>query len=170
VANYYPDNNRRASPLRYAAADRINSAIRLIAIRHRALAAEVLSRFGLHPGQEALLMDLAAHGPRTQVQLAGGIGCEPPSVTTMVRKLEAAKLITRRPSPADGRSVVVELSAEGQALLPKLRAAWQDLADQTVAEFSALPPEQLADVLADLARSLCVARHRTGTEPDPHGA
>ncbi|PZS36659.1 MAG: hypothetical protein DLM59_00680 [Pseudonocardiales bacterium] len=36
-------------------------------------------------------------------QLAVSSGCEPPAVTGSVRKLEAAGLVVRRPSPTDGR-------------------------------------------------------------------
>lgn len=150
--------NGNASGLSYREADAINSAIRLIGIRHRALAAAVLGELGLHPGQEAMLMELDAHGPRTQVQLAAGAGCEPPSVTVMVRKLEAAGLLSRRPSPTDARAVVVELTDAGRALMPALRDAWQRLAEQTVADFHALPVPQLAEVLGALAASLATAR------------
>lgn len=154
----YANKKRYARGLPYQQADAINSAIRLIGIRHRALAAAALAELGLHPGQEAVLMELDAHGPRTQVQLAAGAGCEPPSVTLMVRKLEAAGLISRRPSPTDARAVVVELTDAGRALMPRLREAWQRLADQTVAGFDALPPDRLAEVLGDLAGSLGLAR------------
>jgi DNA-binding MarR family transcriptional regulator len=49
---------------------------------------------------------------------------------------------------------VVELSEQGRALLPRLKAAWRRVAEQTVAELSATTVDQLTDVLADLASSL----------------
>lgn len=167
----YADNDPTArGNLSYEHADAINTAIRLIGIRHRALAAGVLAHLGLHPGQEVLLMDLATHGPRTQVQLAGGIGCEPPSVTGMVRKLEAAGFVGREQKPGDARAVVVSLTPAGHDLMCRLRAAWHELARQTVAGFDALPADQLAAVLTALAGSLGVARHGCdghGLSPSP---
>jgi DNA-binding MarR family transcriptional regulator len=158
VAKGYAHNEWRSSEVDHTHADAINGAIRLIGIRHRALAGALLGKLGLHPGQEALLMELDRHGPRSQVQLAAGIGCEPPSVTLMVRKLEAAGLLTRTPSATDARAVVVDLSEAGRAMMPRLRVLWQQLAEQTVAAFDAVPVPRLAEVLGALATSLGSAR------------
>jgi len=100
------------------------------------------------------MLELDAQGPRSQGQLAVSSGCEPPTITGSVRKLEAAGLVVRRPSPTDGRVTIVELSDQGQALLPRLKAAWQQLADQTVAGITSTPLDQLTDVLTDVAASL----------------
>lgn len=138
----------------FARADALNSAIRTIAIRHRALAAAKLVPLGLHPGQEVVLLELAANGPRTQAQLATSSGCEAPTITHTARKLEAAGLILRRPSPLDGRATIVELSEQGRALLPALRETWCALADATVAALSRTDQEQLTGALTDLATGL----------------
>lgn len=135
-------------------ADALNGAIRTICIRHRAQAAAFLARLGLHPGQETIILLLEAHGTQTQVQLAAGAGCEPPSITGMVRKLESAGLISRRPSARDGRATEVALTSEGRAIIPELKALWMELAEQTVATFSSIPNDQLIAVLDELGRSL----------------
>ena len=132
----------------------VNSAIRTIGIRHRALAESLLAPLGLHTGQEVLLLELAAQGPRSQAQLAHSSGCEPPTITGSVRKLEAAGLVVRRPSITDGRVTMVELSSKGHDLLPRLKQAWCQLADQTVAGLTATPLDQLAATLLDVAASL----------------
>lgn len=134
----------------------LNEAIRAIGIRHRALAGALLAPLGLHTGQEVLLLELAEHGPRTQRQLATASGCEPPTITNSVRKLEAAGFVFRRPSPTDHRSTIVELSDRGMELLPRLKSAWQQLAEQTVAGLTAIPPDRLTDAVVDLAASLTV--------------
>ena len=147
-------------------ANAINQAIRAIGIRHRALAGALLAPLGLHPGQEVLLLELGEQGPRSQGQLAVASGCEPPTITNSVRKLEAAGLVVRRPSPSDGRVTIVELSDRGQALLPRLKAAWQQLAEQTIAGLTATPLDRLNDALVDLAASLTAAGAKA-TEPAP---
>ncbi len=144
----------------------VNSALRSIGIRHRALADALLAPLGLHTGQEVLLLELAAQGPRSQGQLAVSSGCEPPTITGSVRKLEAAGLVVRRPSSTDGRVTIVELSDQGQALLPGLKAAWQQLAEQTVAGLTSTPLDQITDALTDLAASLTTASALT-REPAP---
>ena len=132
----------------------LNTAIRSIGIRHRALADALLAPLGLHTGQEVILLELDAKGPRSQGQLAISSGCKPPTITGSVRKLESAGLVVRRPSSTDGRVTIVKLSDQGRALLPDLKAAWVKLAAQTVASMSLTPTGQLTDVLTDLAASL----------------
>ncbi len=138
-------------------AEAVNTAIRSIGIRHRALADALLAPLGLHTGQEVLLLELDAKGPRSQGQLAVSSGCEPPTITGSVRKLEAAGYVVRRPSRTDGRVTIVELSDQGQALVPRLKAAWQQLAEQTAAGATSTPLDQLTDVLIDVAASLTAA-------------
>ena len=140
--------------MEFERADALNRAIRLIGMKHRGQATVALTRLGLHPGQEVLLLELDAHGPCTQTQLAGALGCEPPSVTVMVQKLEAAGLIERSPSASDGRATVVELTDTGRALMPKLKEVWLRLAEATVAGLSGASLDSLLAVLGGLANSL----------------
>ncbi len=146
-------------------ADAVNEAIRAIGIRHRLLAVAALAPFGIHPGHKLLLLELERHGPQTQAQLAEASGYEPPTITLSVRQLEAAGLVGRRASPTDGRAVIVELSAEGRALIPKLNAAWTQVAEQTVAGLRSTTVDQLAAVLDDLATSLAATAAPTEEVP-----
>ena len=127
-------------------ADALNEAIRAVGIRHRALAVAALAPMGIHPGHKLLLLELAT-GPRTQAQLAAASGYEPPSITESVRQLETAGLVVRRPSPTDARATMVELSDQGRLLLPKLKAAWRHVADQTVAGLRTTTVDHFVEVL-----------------------
>ncbi len=135
----------------------LNAAIRTIGMRHRALAGSALGRVGLTVGQEVLIMELAEQGPRTQVQLAVAAGCEPPTITSAVKRLEALDLVVRRPSAQDGRATVVELTGRGQDLLPDLSTAWIQLAEASTAGLTRTTIEELIRVLTDLADSLRTA-------------
>jgi DNA-binding MarR family transcriptional regulator len=135
-------------------ADALNEAIRAIGIRHRALAIAALAPLGIHPGHKLVLLELYTAGPRTQAQLAAASGYEPPTITLSVRQLEAAGLVVRSSSLTDGRATIVELSDQGRALLPKLKAAWRQVAEQTIAGLKSTPTDQLTAVLHDLATSL----------------
>ncbi|MEO7587050.1 MAG: MarR family transcriptional regulator [Arachnia sp.] len=138
-------------------ANRINQSIRGIVIRHRALADRLLGTLGLYAGQEVLLLELGEKGPRSQAQLAVASGCEPPTITHSVRKLEAAALVERWPSPDDGRVTMVGLSDHGREVLVQLKAVWCELADQTVAGLTGTSVELLDEVVADLGSSLASA-------------
>jgi DNA-binding MarR family transcriptional regulator len=46
----------------------------------------------------------------------------PTSVTSIVRRLEAAGLVTRTPHPDDGRAVLCEITPEGRDLVERATA------------------------------------------------
>jgi DNA-binding MarR family transcriptional regulator len=143
--------------MNFEQADALNEAIRSIGIRHRALAVAAMAPFGIHPGHKLVLLELESAGPCSQAQLAAASGYEPPTITLSVQQLEAAGLVARRSSPTDGRALIVELTDQGRALLPKLKAAWRGVAELTVAGLEATSAEELTAVLEDLAGSLAEA-------------
>ncbi|MFI6482935.1 nitroreductase/quinone reductase family protein [Nonomuraea sp. NPDC050663] len=156
----------------FAQADALNQAIRLLSLRHRARAAALLTPLGLHTGQEALLLELARTGPMIQAQLSEALGCEPPSVTLMTRKLEASGHIRRVPTPADKRATVVELTESGRALTEQIKDLWMALAEETV---TGLPPETVS-ALPELINTLTAnvdsrrpraAQNRSHLSPGP---
>lgn len=135
-------------------ADSLNGALRLICIKHRARAGALLGDLGLHPGQETILLLLDARGAQTQTQLAERAGCEPPSVTMMVRKLEATGLIGRTKSPEDGRAQIVSLTEQGRNLIPSLKERWQLLGQETVQHLGPADVRKLRRSLQALAANL----------------
>jgi deazaflavin-dependent oxidoreductase (nitroreductase family) len=144
-------------------ADAVNQAIRLLSLRHRARAATLLAPLGLHTGQEVLLLELARTGPRIQAQLSEALGVEPPSVTLMTRKLEAAGHLRRTPAPADRRATVVALTERGEALAEQVRQLWRTLAEETVTGLPADTVSALPGLLATLTAN--VEARRRGYEP-----
>ncbi|GAA4199022.1 MarR family winged helix-turn-helix transcriptional regulator [Actinocatenispora rupis] len=140
-------------------ADRVNQAIRLLSLRHRARTAELLAPLGLHPGQEALVLELARTGPMIQAKLSEALNIEPPSVTLMARKLEASGHLRRTPAPTDKRASVVELTDSGRALAGQLKRLWRALAEETVAGLSARKVQDLPGLLTTIAANVDT-RHR----------
>ena len=141
-------------------ADAINQAIRLLSLRHRARTAALLAPLGLHPGQEALLLELARTGPMIQAQLSEALGVEPPSVTLMTRKLEASGHIRRKPVPSDKRAGMVELTDSGRALADQVKRLWSALAEETVTGLSAQTVAELPDLLKTLTVNVDTRRPR----------
>jgi DNA-binding MarR family transcriptional regulator len=142
-------------------ADAINQAIRLLSLRHRARAAALLAPLGLHPGQEVFLLELARTGPMIQAQLSEALGCEPPSVTLMARKLEASGHIRRKPAPSDQRASIVELTDSGKALADQVKQLWCALAEETVTGLPAQAVAELPGLLATLTGNVDARRPRT---------
>lgn len=135
-------------------ADALNQAIRLLSLRHRTRAAQLLAPLGLHVGQEALLLELDRTGPRIQAQLSEALGCEPPSVTLMTRKLEASGHIKRTPDPADKRATIVALTDSGKALAEQIRQLWLTLAQETIRSLPAEMLEQLPGILHTMSTNV----------------
>jgi DNA-binding MarR family transcriptional regulator len=144
----------------FAQADAINQAIRLLSLRHRARAATLLAPLGLHPGQEALLLELDRTGPRIQAQLSEALGCEPPSVTLMIRKLEASGHVRRAPAPTDKRATLVELTESGAELTGRIKETWCALAEETVTGLSAEAVAELPGVLTIMSDNVDYRRAR----------
>src|SRR5689334_9707167 len=105
----------------------LSHAIFRVARAHRSLAGRLLREAGLHPGQEILLTTLWEHGPQRMVDLVGAVESDAPSITRSVARLEKAGLVTRRPSPTDGRAMIVEATEASLELRVKVEAAWREL-------------------------------------------
>ena len=147
-------------------ADSVNQAIRLLSLRHRARAASLLAPLGLHAGQESLLLELARTGPMIQAKLSEALGCEPPSVTMMTRKLEASGHVRRARAPSDKRASIVELTDEGAALVERVKELWCVLAEETVAGLPLDTVEGLPDILSAMTGNVdAVRRGRQSAGP-----
>lgn len=149
-------------------ASTLNQAIRLLSLRHRARAAQLLAPLGLNVGQEALLLELDRAGPRIQAQLSEALGCEPPSVTLMTRKLEASGHIERTPDPTDKRATVVALTAGGKALADQIAELWVTLAEETVRGLPVDLLERLPAALLMMSNNVD-GRSPAEVEPFPPG-
>jgi DNA-binding MarR family transcriptional regulator len=79
----------------------------------------IAREFDLRPSTFAALR--ALEQPRTMGELAGVLHCDNSNVTGIVDSLEDKVLAVRKPSEADRRSKVVELSGQGEALLSRLK-------------------------------------------------
>src|SRR4051794_29592282 len=101
--------------------------------RYEALVLLVFSSRGSLP--------LGKMGQRLQVH--------PTSVTSIVRRLEAAGLVVRRQHPADGRAVLAEITDAGRALV---EVATKDLVSADFA-LAALSDEELA-TMSELLRPI----------------
>src|SRR5688572_8390550 len=157
----------QGAPVDFAQADALNQAIRLLSLRHRARAAALLAPLGLHPGQEALLLELDRTGPRIQAQLSEALGCEPNSVTLMTRKLEAAGHIRRKPAPSDKRASVVELTDRGRALTEQVKQLWCALAEETVTDLPAPTVAELPGILATMTGNVDTRRQVARRQASP---
>ncbi|NUR06905.1 MAG: MarR family transcriptional regulator [Nocardioidaceae bacterium] len=110
----------------------------------------------LSVGQIAVLAALYRNGDSTVGELAAIERVQPPSMTRTVNCLDEGGFVVRRKNAADGRQVVVALSAKGEETLAadrRRREAWlaQRLRELTPDERAVL--RQAAPILERLATS-----------------
>ena len=139
-------------------------AIRL-ARAHRVAATHLLNRVGLFPGQELLLMRLWDHDHQTQRDLAAALKLDASTVTRTLQRLEHQGLITRSPSPTDGRSMIVSLTPQGTQLRPRVEQLWAELEAITTAGLSDRQHGEAVRLLRRLEKNLTLGLPHSGTEP-----
>jgi MarR family transcriptional regulator, organic hydroperoxide resistance regulator len=132
----------------------LNVKLMRVARAHRTMAASLLSQVGLHPGQEALLMELWDHDGRTQADLAESLGVEPPTVTKMLQRMEHADLVDRRPDATDRRAIRVHLTPKGRRLKGKVEKLWAELEHRTLDGLSDRQQSSLRSLLNTLEGNL----------------
>jgi DNA-binding MarR family transcriptional regulator len=76
----------------------------------------------LTPTAAAALATIEQHGPLTPSELAEIERIKRPTATRTLRALEQAGLLGRAADPADGRSCLVSVNAEGRERLRRLRS------------------------------------------------
>jgi len=84
--------------------------------------ADGLAQRGLTEARAHMLWELRARGPCSQRALASALHVTPRAITALVDSLAETGFVTREPSPADRRAVLVTFTEQG-------RAAAQELAD-----------------------------------------
>jgi DNA-binding MarR family transcriptional regulator len=82
---------------------------------------DILRKHGLTFARfEALvLLTFSRRGSLPLGKMGERLQVHPTSVTSIVRRLEAAGLVTRTPHPDDGRAVLCEISTEGRELVER---------------------------------------------------
>jgi DNA-binding MarR family transcriptional regulator len=95
----------------------------------------------LSPTLTAALATVERHGPLTPSELALRERVQRPTATKLVAKLEAGGWVARTADPKDGRSSLIAITPEGEALLRQVRTRKDAFLAQRL---RALPPEDRA--------------------------
>jgi DNA-binding MarR family transcriptional regulator len=93
---------------------------------YRSRVGALLSKIGLHAGQESVLKALSDNDGQTMTDLASVLGVQPPTVTKMVGRLVSQGYLERRASESDARQAHVFLTAHGNEALAEI----DDVLDQ----------------------------------------
>jgi len=124
-----------------------------------------LKPLALTPAQAEVLQVLDEFQPLSLAELGGLLVCETGSPSRLVAGMVRRGLVARSTSPEDGRIAALSLSAEGRALVERLREMDDHLAGKIAASLSR---DETQALVAGLRKLLCevpsgqaVARRRT---------
>lgn len=97
---------------------------------HRARTSELLSKFGVHVGQEMILSALWQGDGLTMSELAERLEVQPPTISRMVQRMENSGLVERRSCGKDQRVSFVHVTEKGKALQGRVKEVWSALERQ----------------------------------------
>ncbi|WP_240434772.1 MarR family transcriptional regulator [Streptomyces sp. YIM 130001] len=140
----------------------MNHAVFRVARLHRLLAAQLLRRVGLHPGQELVMMQLWDRGPQRQTDLVRLLGSDAATMTRTVKRLENAGFVRRRPSDTDGRATIIDPTTASLALRKQVEDIWSELEHHTS---SGLTPQEQQTAITTLTHIESNLTHAIGHLP-----
>ncbi|MEU4237316.1 MarR family transcriptional regulator [Actinoplanes sp. NPDC026619] len=104
------------------------------------------------PESQVMALRVLSHsGGRTPAQLADDLQLARPTVSNLVRDLTADALVERRPSAADGRSVLLVPTERAEGVLNAFRRGRSDVMARAVAGLPAEDQERIAAALPSLS-------------------
>lgn len=106
-----------------------------------------LTRFDISTAQYVVLSILAAGRADTAAQICKELSYSPGAMTRMLDRLENKRTIRRVRIADNRRSVKLELTEEGKAIFPALRAAATKVIDRYLGAFDSTELRQLETLL-----------------------
>jgi DNA-binding MarR family transcriptional regulator len=104
-------------------------------------------KFDLPFAQARLLAAIEDQGTSRISDLAELDHCSQPTMTTQVRKLEDAGLVSRATDPSDARAVLISITAHGVTTLARVRAARSAVIDPYLERLDESDRQTLADAV-----------------------
>jgi DNA-binding MarR family transcriptional regulator len=98
--------------------------LRLLEARYDGLYQSMTRQTDITPRQFGVLMALYQLGPLTASVLADRISCDRNTLSEMLKRMTARRLVSKKSNPDDRRSIQVQITAKGEeALLAVIPAA-----------------------------------------------
>lgn len=108
----------------------------------------------LSMAQLKLLFFTFYRGPATVGQIAGALGVTLPSASATIDRLVRSGLLERRSDPSDRRVVINQVTADGSALVERLREERRARLRQGLDRLSSQELQVVAQAMTTLARAL----------------
>jgi DNA-binding MarR family transcriptional regulator len=112
----------------------------------------VLDAIGLTHPQYLVMLALWERSPRTVRDIGDALLLEPATLSPLLKRLEAAGLVTRARNTKDDRALDIELTAEGRALRSQA-----ELVPGTIVERLGMPVAELEQIRNGLTALIAAA-------------
>jgi DNA-binding MarR family transcriptional regulator len=145
--------NKVVDTAKLEGAQRLGADLLAVVARLNRLATQRI-QMPLPAAQARLLATIEAHGEARIGGLAAVDHCSQPTMTTQVRRLEEAGLVTRTVDPGDARAVRIRITAEGRRTLNAVRADRAAAIEPQLALLEATDREVLMQAVEVLRRLL----------------
>jgi len=133
--------------------------LRLLEAKYDGLYQSLTRQTDVTPRQFGVLMALLQQGPMTPSALADCISCDRNTLSEMLKRMTARRLISKKSHPADRRSIQVQITSKGTSALMAVVPAAARLQDLMLAPLSR----------DDRAHFLqCMRTIATSSPPDPN--
>ena len=111
---------------------------------------QALAPFDITTAQYVILVQLAGNDVDSAAELCKGVSYDPGAMTRMLDRLERKGLIRRARSPSDRRKTILELTAEGKAVYPKLVAVQVRVLNHFMRNFTKAQAGELESLLRQM--------------------
>jgi DNA-binding MarR family transcriptional regulator len=122
---------------------------------------------GLHRGQPFLLAVLWEQEGITHSELANRMQVSPATVTNMLKRMEKAGFVERRPDAEDQRVSRVYLADAGREIRGRVDRHWQEVEAQVFGTFSEQESETLRELLTRVQQELVRLYETRSDNPGP---
>jgi len=89
---------------------------------------------GITSPQRAVLRHIDARGPTSPKALAQAVHLHPSTLTGILQRLEAGRLITRKPHATDSRQALIGLTAAGKKLARRVPGSIETIIEKVFAQ------------------------------------
>lgn len=121
-----------------------------------------LAPFDITAAQFVILGSLVGGEADSASALCKEISYDPGAMTRMIDRLEQKRLIRRLPRSNDRRKVNLELTLEGKAVYPKLRASAMTVQNRFLRGFTKIEVHQLDGFLQRMLANASPSRYEPG--------
>jgi DNA-binding MarR family transcriptional regulator len=123
------------------------------ALKFRKMLSDELEAIGIQLPHQAMMIVLGKAGPMNQISIGDEMGIDKATMVKLIDQLEESGFVRRNAHSNDRRVKVVELTAKGHAMLPKMAALRQKVESKYLSSLSKSEANELRRLIIKLVHA-----------------